>query len=250
MRANIKQLMPHLYLIDDAGDSTCYLLCGKEKAMVIDTANGAEDLRAIVRTLTDLPLVVVNTHGHADHIFGNVFFQEAWMHPADFALAEEHFRCVEEGMAKYGVKPCPVRPLTIGQTFDLGGLEVEIVDLQGHTAGSIGVLDKQDKLLFSGDGLNSHIWMQLDHSLSIAALRDMLLKLKAEHWEDFDRVLHGHAKDFRGKELTDMLLSGCEELLSGKRDRVLPYTWFGGECLRLPISEDINECIVFDESKL
>ena len=40
MRARIKQLLPHLFLIDDAGDSTCYLLCGSERALLIDTANG------------------------------------------------------------------------------------------------------------------------------------------------------------------------------------------------------------------
>ena len=44
-RAKIKQLLPHLWLIDDAGESTCYLIEGKTHAMLIDTANGEEDLR-------------------------------------------------------------------------------------------------------------------------------------------------------------------------------------------------------------
>ena len=68
-RAVIKQLLPHLYLIDDAGESTCYLICGQEKAMLIDTANGMEDLHAIVRTLTDLPLTdIMPTENQAQQI--------------------------------------------------------------------------------------------------------------------------------------------------------------------------------------
>ena len=141
-RAIIKQLLPHLYLIDDAGESTCYLLCGREKAMLIDTVNGMEDLHAIVRTLTDLPLIVVNTHGHCDHIFGNAFFEEAFLHPADRALAAEHFAMFQEEYDKQGLQPCPFRDAAIGQVFDLGGLELEVVSLAGHTAGSIGLLDR------------------------------------------------------------------------------------------------------------
>lgn len=82
-RMNIHQLDPNLWLLDDAGESTCYLIQGTERALLLDTVNGQENLHDIVRTLTDLPLVVVNTHGHGDHIGGNVFFEEAWLHPAD-----------------------------------------------------------------------------------------------------------------------------------------------------------------------
>ena len=76
-RANIVRVNEDIILIDDAGDSTCYLVTGKEQALLIDTANGQENLMEIVGELTELPVTVVNTHGHIDHIFGNVFFKEA-----------------------------------------------------------------------------------------------------------------------------------------------------------------------------
>ena len=90
-RAIIKQIRPNVHLIDDAGESTCYLITGSEKALLVDTANGYEDLNEIVRSLTNLPVIVVNTHGHGDHIYGNVYFEEAWLHPADFALYDQFF---------------------------------------------------------------------------------------------------------------------------------------------------------------
>ena len=69
-RIKIKKLNGHIYLLDDNGEATGYLVTGKEKAAVIDTMNGIEDVHKAVRTITDLPLVLINTHGHCDHIFG------------------------------------------------------------------------------------------------------------------------------------------------------------------------------------
>ena len=250
MRADIKQLRPHLYLINDAGSSTCYLLCGRDKAAVIDTVNGQEDLLAIVRTLTDLPLVVINTHGHGDHIFGNGFFEEAYMHPADNAIAELHFGFLKMRMGDKALMPCPFKPLQVGDVFDLGGVTLETVDLKGHTPGSIGLIDKEDRILFSGDGLNTHIWMQLQESSSIAQLRETLLALKEQHGEEFDIVLTGHAKETDDKIILDQMIAGCDRLIAGQRETDQPYHWFGGDCLAHPLSDRPGHAIIFDESKL
>ena len=43
-RMRINPLEEGLWLLDDAGESTCYVLAGSERAMVIDTVNGAENL--------------------------------------------------------------------------------------------------------------------------------------------------------------------------------------------------------------
>ena len=83
----IKEVMPGIFLMDEAHEATGYLVVGNERACVIDTMNGYNDLYQAVRELTDKPLTVVNTHGHPDHIFGNMFFQEAYLHPADRELA-------------------------------------------------------------------------------------------------------------------------------------------------------------------
>jgi len=249
-RAQIKELAKGVYLIDDAGDSTCYLVCGSEKAMVIDTANGFEDLQAVVRSLTDLPLVVVNTHGHCDHIYGNVYFDHAWMHPEDYAIAQEHFGFIQEKMDQHGLKPCALSPLAIGQIIDLGDLELEVVSLRGHTPGSIGLLDRKHRFFYTGDGLNFHLWMQLDHSLPIAELLETLRAVKKNHGQDFDYVLHGHAKEAREASVLDWLIKGCEDILAGRRKNDQPYTYFGGVCRQHAISDVPGECIVYEESKL
>lgn len=249
-RAIITKIFDNVWLIDDAGEGTCYVVTGKEKAMLIDTANGQEDLREVVRTITDLPLVVANTHGHGDHIQGNYFFEEMWIHPADEALAQEHYGWMRAEMEKAGLKPGTFRFLEIGQKFDLGGTELEVVDLKGHTAGSVGFLDRQNRVLFSGDGVLLAPWMQLEHSLPIAALRETLENLKKDFGSEFDCLLHGHAKGLVKADLVDKLLRGCEELLAGKRENDRPYQWFHGECLYHPICDEEGVGLVYTEEKL
>ena len=248
-RANIIQIRPNVYLIDDAGDSTCYLITGSECALLVDSVNGYEDLKAITKTLTDLPVIVVNTHGHGDHIYGNVYFEEAWLHPADFALYDQFFGYAKDIMEQNNLKPCPVKALEIGQIFDLGGVQLEVVDLSGHTAGSIGLLDKDARIIYTGDGLNTHLWMQLDHSLPISSMLETFRKLKAEHGQDFDYVAHGHTKVLRDKEILDWMIQGCEDILAGRTEKDMDYQYFGGTCRQHPISDTPGEVIVYNEDK-
>ena len=248
-RANIIQIRPNVYLIDDAGDSTCYLITGSECALLVDSVNGYEDLKAITKTLTDLPVIVVNTHGHGDHIYGNVYFEEAWLHPADFALYDQFFGYAKDIMEQNNLKPCPVKALEIGQIFDLGGVQLEVVDLSGHTAGSIGLLDKDARIIYTGDGLNTHLWMQLDHSLPISSMLETFRKLKAEHGQDFDYVAHGHTKVLRDKEILDWMIQGCEDILAGRTEQDMDYQYFGGVCRQHPISGTPGEVIVYNEDK-
>jgi len=249
-RAKINQLENNVYLIDDAGESTCYLICGSERALLVDTLNGEEDLLEIVRTLTQLPVTVVNTHGHCDHVYGNVFFEEAWLHPADESLMKAHFAMFQEDLDRRSLHPCPTRALTIGQTFDLGGVVLEVVDLSGHTAGSVGLLDRAARVLYSGDGVNPHLWMQLEESLPIAHLQEMLTKLKKQHGGAFDRVLTGHAKGYISAEIVDVLLKACGEMLAGQTAQDPDYVYFGGTCRQHPTTGVPGECIVYTEEKL
>lgn len=74
-RIKLQQLNDHIFSMDDAGEAVGYLVVGEKKALVIDTMNGYEDVKAVARSVTDLPLMVVNTHGHCDHIYGNIYFE-------------------------------------------------------------------------------------------------------------------------------------------------------------------------------
>jgi len=79
------------YRIGSAEGVFCYLIEGTEKAMLIDTGYGLADLREAVREITSLPLIIVNTHGHCDHIGGNGYFDvPCYIHPDDMTIPVIH----------------------------------------------------------------------------------------------------------------------------------------------------------------
>jgi len=55
-------------------ETHCYLLLGTESAILIDTGLGISNIRNIVDHLTSLPVMVVTTHVHWDHIGGHKYF--------------------------------------------------------------------------------------------------------------------------------------------------------------------------------
>lgn len=249
-RAKIKQLDEGLFLIDDAGSSTCFVVCGEEKAMVIDTVNGMEDLHEIVRTVTQLPLIVANTHGHPDHMFGNWAFEEAWIHPADAKLAEGFYEMVRKEMGIDVPSSCPLRFLAEGQIFDLGGTQLEVVPMYGHTPGSVGFLDRKRRVLFSGDAVNPHLWMQLDHCLSIAELRRSLVDFRAKYGEAFDRVLNGHCTDYTDAGCVDRVIKGCDQLLAGETQDDDIYPFYDGKAKQHIHTTETGERIVYTDESL
>ena len=229
----IKEVRPQVFLLDENHEATGYLVVGEKRACVIDTMMGYTDLGKTVRSLTDKPVTVVNTHGHPDHIYGNVYFDEAFLHPADGALARSFIESPE--YVKYslekGFTMPPFKDILPGDVIDLGGRTLEVFSLPGHTPGGILLLLREDRILFTGDSINHHLWMQLDGCLPIRAFlgeldRVMFLTHRA------DIILHGHARGADDISLLPCLRAGVQEICAGKTENDQPYHWFGGTDLQ------------------
>ena len=64
----------------------------QDKAMLVDTGFGIGDLKGLVESLTALPVFVVNTHNHGDHVQGNPQFGKVYIHSMDAPGLDK--RCV------------------------------------------------------------------------------------------------------------------------------------------------------------
>lgn len=74
-------------------EAISYLILGSKCSVLLDTGMGIADLRVEIERLTDLPVVVVNSHGHYDHIGDNHRFSEVRAFDADTDVAR-----IEQGM--------------------------------------------------------------------------------------------------------------------------------------------------------
>ena len=227
-KPEILPINDHIWLLDDNHEATCYVVTGRERALIIDTSIGLCNIRETAEALTSLPLICVNTHGHGDHIGGNWAFEKAFMNLADLPLAKEYMDWPElrEGLEQLHVSYPPFEHIEDGRVIDLGGVELEVLYLPGHTPGEIVLLDRQDRILFSGDGILEHLWLQLPESLSVAAQIESMKRLLPLR-DSFDIILHGHCRQPAGIELFDTLLSALEDLAKGNTADDMDYEWFG-----------------------
>lgn len=150
----------------------CGLVVGEERALVVDTRSYHEhglELLAAVRSVTDLELVVVNTHAHYDHCFGNSAFRDSQIY-AHVGAADElrrsgedqreqvvaHLRRTQRAdMADAMAATEIVLPfyLVDGDTgIDLGGRTVQLLYAgRGHTDHDLAVAVPDVGVVFAGD---------------------------------------------------------------------------------------------------
>jgi glyoxylase-like metal-dependent hydrolase (beta-lactamase superfamily II) len=87
-----RELAPGVYVRrHEELELNCGLVVGEERALVIDTRSTTErghELAAAVREVTDLEQVVVNTHAHYDHCFGNAAFRDSQIYAHADALED------------------------------------------------------------------------------------------------------------------------------------------------------------------
>src|SRR3954447_17876971 len=65
-----------------------YLVIGQDRAALIDTGMGVGDLRALVEARTSLPIIVLQSHAHNDHVGSAAQFDDVRIHPAEAAALE------------------------------------------------------------------------------------------------------------------------------------------------------------------
>lgn len=261
-RAKLYRLTPDITVIDDAGVSLSYVVCGEKHAAVIDTVNGFENLKDIVREITDLPLIVINTHGHCDHVWGNSFFEEAYLHPADIPVHDLHFKQKKEVTWEEASKagalkeewlwfkeqgPCKLLSMLPGDIFDLGGRKLEVVGIPGHTPGSVALLDDQTGFFFVGDAINEGLWMQLPESTKLQAYLDTLHTLDV--FRPRIKELHtGHNIPALPVDYIDTMIAGIEKLIQSNGAGDGESQWFGGIAKQHFVSE--HAFLLYTEDKL
>ena len=147
-----------------------YLILGREKALLFDTGNGIGKISEVVNELTILPVVVLNSHTHFDHIGGNSEFRDILAMDTDYTrnnidgYSNELVREEISEEALCGSLPAENNPATYytpsfivktfirdGYKIDLGDRILEVLSTPGHTPDAISLLDLDLGLLWVGD---------------------------------------------------------------------------------------------------
>ncbi len=223
-RYEAEMICPGVYYIEDFNDDSMYLVEGREKALLIDTGLGDGDPLAFAQTLTTLPIELAVTHAHLDHMRHSHRFPQFYMSKKDLPLVSR----VQDAFPENTSTAAQVIDIQDGDVIDLGGVEIEVAEVGGHTPGTVVFIDRAHKCLFTGDALG--LWMQVPMALPLSTYRENLLRLQeklAQPGYTELAFLGGHRRQEGGvhpgepyvpnsyEKMEDMLVL-CEKLIAGE----------------------------------
>ena len=150
-------------------ETHCYLLLGTEYAVLIDTGLGVSNIKSVVDSLTSLPILVITTHIHWDHIGGHRYFKDFAVYENEVEWLSEKFpiplQVVKNNLM---LKPCefpkdfhiedynifrgtPTRILHDGEQIDFGNRTLKVIHTPGHSPGHCCFYEQDRGWLYSGD---------------------------------------------------------------------------------------------------
>lgn len=204
--------------IEDNG-VRAFLVTGKKRALLIDTGYGTGNIKKIVSALTELPVTLVNTHTDPDHIGCNRLFDRAYMHPAEYDRYCQGASASGAGASGAGAS-LDVSPLWEGDVIDLGGRSLEVILIPGHTPGSIALLDAENRILFSGDTVQTGTVFMFGKGRNMKAYLSSLQKLAAMA-DRFDTVYPSHGSIPVDPAILPGLIEGAGKILRGETEGVI-----------------------------
>ena len=170
----LKKVNDRMYILDEVNTIYMYLFVGDEKALLFDAGYGFTDFRPLLKQATNLPVTVVCSHGHDDHVLGCCLFDTAYISEKDIELCLKNDNTVQrekqilsrrgstpgiddivdkEYYYRTTLKNCEFKFVKEGDVFDLGGLHIEIYGIPGHTKGSIAAYCPELKAICTGDSM-------------------------------------------------------------------------------------------------
>lgn len=191
-------------------EAISYLIVGTKQALMFDTGIGLMPIRPVAEQLTNLPIEVLNSHTHYDHVGGNAEFDRILAmdtpytraNESGFTHAELAGEVASESFCHGAPKGAdtagfhtrawkPSRIIADGDTVDLGGRVLEIIGAPGHTPDALALLDRAHGLLWTGDTYyDATIWLYVpetdldayERSIArLAALAPSLTRLLPAH---------------------------------------------------------------------
>ncbi len=164
---------------DQFQEAISYLIVGTTSAVLFDTGIGVMPIRPVAEELTQLPITVINSHSHYDHVGGNSEFDRVLTMETPFTRVKmsgrPHAGLASEVAADAFCHGAPAGLDTAvfhskawksagfvkgGDRIPLGGRTLDVLHVPGHTPDALALLDRANGLLFTGDTFyDGTIWL-------------------------------------------------------------------------------------------
>ena len=223
-----EEVLPGVRMVRDSDNDKMFLVKGARKYALIDSGMGRGALKDYISQFTgEMPIEVIFTHNHVDHIGqADDFARDSPEHIGEADLAG-----LEQLLKSRGIPDNVIAKNVMaahdGDRIDLGDRSLAIYAAPGHTPGSLVVFDEQTGNLFTGDSFGSNsptipdaLWLQwsrtpLDEYLAVVKTCRANFPGKVKY------LMTGHNDHpLIGEQYLDNLETALQELMD-QGDRVL-----------------------------
>lgn len=241
----VDPVSPGVWKIDDYFMSSCYLIEGREKALLIDTGLGEGDFAGLISRLTNRPVSLAITHPHIDHMYHSCLFNEIYIHSKaaiNFGEIYEEMRKMDASVfdSLFGLS-CPlagngkVKGLSDGEIINLDdSCRIRTVYLPGHTEYDCVFIDDVHKCVFTGDAVGS------GYTVGIPMSKDGIQKSLKAYRGELERFL-----DRYGNQIRDYSFLGGHFIQENSCDDTMQEDYLNGYSrffvpLSLQVFEDMK----------
>ena len=147
----------------DGWDLNLHIIKAEHRNYVIDTGCGSENMQAVLAELAgnDKPLVVINSHHHYDHVWGNAVFRDALIvaHKLCYEIADEEWETEVKAHKQYvrGDTSKHLPNLLFEKELYFADDGIRLLHVPGHTPDSICIYDEVEKVLDAADNIGDNM---------------------------------------------------------------------------------------------
>lgn len=221
MNYRVFELDAHTWRIeeyDEISSVYLYLLEGDQSALLLDTGLGQIDLPQLVAGLTRLPVQVLNTHAHFDHIGGNGLFDRVMIPRDDQQMYRLHTSPELQAQFPRYHFPAPCAHIDwIDSTgiISLGGRDLELIPTPGHTPGAIALLDPDRRWIFTGDTCcRADVLLNMEGATTVETYAESIALLQ-RYRPRFDLVWPSHHSVPLTPDILDLFQQAAQQICCG-----------------------------------
>lgn len=221
----LQRVFGNTYFIKGGTNTGVYLFENKNALLIDPGLSGLRPKNMINMFENEkiIPKYIVNTHEHEDHVGACHQIKNAYPEIAifasdeaklfierpelfsDFILGGKHNKFLTEKLFHRNTEKISVDEIICEGKLQKNGVDFEVINLKGHTSGSIGILTS-DGVLFAGDLLIGEETLSKYDFLFLQDVEEYLKSLDIVKSLDFDYIVLAHGKKVLDKNDTILLI--------------------------------------------
>lgn len=146
----------HTIVVTPLEQNCSVLWADSGQCIVVDPGGDLEQIRLFLELKQLKPDLILNTHGHIDHIGANAELRsltgaQIAIHPQDAPMLSSRLLCGADWLQMDFTEHQPDFLLKEGEATGTSDIPLEVFHVPGHSPGSVMFLNRQNRILLGGD---------------------------------------------------------------------------------------------------